>query len=84
MIQVSKMDSKPAVHTKIHEAFPLIFSKRDTTIQFQFLSAKSHSLIDASLQDLGLFNSWTGEAILALAGQGCLYILPNVKVCMGL
>lgn len=84
MIQVSKMDSKPAVRTKIHEALPLIFSKRDTTIQFQFLSVKSHSLTDASPQDLGLFNSWTGEAVFALAGQGCLYILTNVKVCMGL
>ena len=82
MIRVEKRDSEPTVRNKVHEAFPLVFSKGES-IQFQFLSAKSRSLADVAPQDLG-YATWTGDAVTALAGQGCLYVLllhSSVKVC---
>uniref|UniRef100_A0A1X7VSB7 Uncharacterized protein n=1 Tax=Amphimedon queenslandica TaxID=400682 RepID=A0A1X7VSB7_AMPQE len=62
MVHIEKSDLEPTVCKKVHEAFPSVFSK-------------SRSLAEVMPQDLG-YATWTGEAVSALAGQGCLYVLP--------
>ena len=85
MVRIEKSDSEPTVRKKVHEAFPSVFSKVETPqAHFNFLSAKSRSLAEVMPQDLG-YATWTGEAVSALAGQGCLYVLPlNSSVTVSL
>ena len=56
---------------KIRDTFPAVFNAEE--ILPTFLSAKSKVLTHVKAVDLG-YDSWNGEAVIALAGQGCLYL----------
>jgi hypothetical protein len=77
LVKVVKSDSEPVIRSKIHERFPSVFFNDTDHKQFDFMSAKSRSVKAISPKELG-FTSWTGEAIIVLAGQGCLYVLPLI------
>ena len=74
MLQFFKSDTEPSVCERVYQLFKHILSSHDS---FQFLSAKSKSLVLVTPEVLG-HATWNGEAILALAGQGSLYLLPTI------
>ena len=73
MLQYLKSDSEHSFRGRVHQLFREILSSQDN---FQFLSAKTKSLIAVTPETFG-HTSWNGEAVTVLVGQGSLYLLPK-------
>ena len=70
MLQFLKSDMEPSFRERVYQLFKHILSSPD---DFQFLSAKSKSLVTVNPDVFG----HSSEAIVTLAGQGSLYLLPR-------
>lgn len=74
-LEFRRSDCEEVLNKKIISLFPHTFKAEVTTQQYYYLKASSNKLIKMCSPPKG-HNTWNGESLIALCGQGALYIQP--------